>query len=180
MNWKTLGLLMAFSSPAALAGGGVQPAPEAAWLGREVRLQNTSFCKRSGCVLAAVRQNTESNMGWHDGQQVTYRLRGGAELNLDVRVANTPPGQGGWISNARLALPGLGKVANVADLRLAADFYTALTDRPFSVQSVRACLRAAEADPDTEGGNILISNGTTPPGLPYRARCGRLRPGFPL
>jgi len=45
---------------------------------------------------------------------------------------------------------------------------------------VRACLRAAEADPDIEGGNILISNGTTPPGRPYRARCGRLRPGFPL
>ncbi len=180
MTWKTLSLLMAFSSPAALAGGNVQNAPETAWLGHEVQLQNTSFCKRYGCAQKAVRQNTENNMGWHDGQQVTYRLRGGAELNLDVRVANTPPGQGRWISNARLALPKLGKGANTAELRLAADFYTALTGRPFSVQSVRACLRAAEADPDTEGGNILTSNGTTPPGLPYRARCGHLRPGFPF
>ena len=179
MTWKTLGLLMAFSLSAARAGGGVQIDPEATWLGREVRLQSNSFCKRYSCIQKVVRQNTESNMDWYDGQQVTYRLRGGAELNLEVRVANTPPGQGRWISNSRLSLPKLDKIANTADLSLAADFYTVLTGRPFSVQFVRACLRAVEADPDIEGGNILISNGTTPPGLPYRARCGRLRPGFP-
>jgi len=92
MTWKTLGLLMAFSLSAALAGGGVQSAPEAAWLGREVRLQNTSFCKRYSCIQKVVRQNTEINMGWQNGQQVSFRLRGGAELNLDVRVANIPPG----------------------------------------------------------------------------------------
>ena len=80
----------------------------------------------------------------------------------------------------RSALPKLGKVANAAHLQLAADFYMSLTGRPLSLQSVRACLRSAEADPDIEGGNILISDGTTPPGLPYRARCGRLRPGVPL
>lgn len=175
MHWNMFGPLSLLLAFRLVLAGGSALSPEPAWLGREVRIQATSFCFEHGCIQTAVRRNTESNMGWQDGQQLTYRLRGGAELNLDVRVANTPPGRGRWVSNARLSLPNARKQTSAADLRLAADFYGALTGRRFTPAAVADCRRRAEADPDIETGNMLLSNGRTPAGLPYRARCGKAR-----
>ena len=110
-------------------------------------------------------------MGWHGGQQVTYHLRGGVVLDLDVRPTDTAPGSGRWLSNARLSLSGRAKVPNFDELRLAAEFYSTFTGRQFRAETVSACLRRSLADPDLEGGNALLSNWTTPAGLPYRARC---------
>jgi hypothetical protein len=171
MNWNMFSLLgVLLACPLVLAGGSV-PSSEAPWLGREVRTQTPSFCQRYGCVQTAARQNTEGDMGWHDGQQVTYRLRNGARLELDVRLADTLPGRGRWISNARLSLPERDKAPKAGDLRLAAEFYRTFTGRQFRTEGVSACLRRSSADPDLEGGNALLSNWTTLAGLPYRARC---------
>lgn len=85
-----------------LLAGRTTPSSEPAWLGREVRVQDSPFCRSHGCAQLAVRQNTDSSMGWRDGQQVRYRLNSGAVLELDVRPLNTSSGRGRWISNARL------------------------------------------------------------------------------
>ena len=110
-------------------------------------------------------------MGGQDGQNTTYTLKSGAKLELSVRAVDRPPGQGRWISNAWLSLPRRGKVPNSDELRLAAEFYGTFTGRPFRAEAVSACLRRSLDDPDLEGGNALLSNWTTPSGLPYRARC---------
>lgn len=170
MSGRTRGLLALLAvSGAALAGGG--SGSQAAWLGREVAVAGSPFCVRHGCGAVMVRRNDERSMGWQDGEQHSYPLRDGRVLVLDLRPAGTPPGQGHWISNARLELPGQATLTD-NDFRLAANFYSSLTGRRFSVQGVAACRRAADRFPDPEGAYILLSRWRTPAGLPYRARCG--------
>ena len=183
MNWKSINLLIVFSLSAALAGGGIQPVSETAWLGREVQVQSTGFCRRYGCVQTNVRNNSENMMGWHDGQQVTYRLGNGTVLDLDVRPSGMLPGQGRWISNARLGLPALKKTSRTFDVQMAVDFYTSLTGRNFSKQAVGYCRFSPVTASDgrrvvSDEINLLLSNWITPAGLPYRARCGQNNAGF--
>jgi len=115
----------------AQAGGAAQPA----WIGRAVEIPATPLCRALGCTLQTVRVNTPDTLGWHDGQQRTYRTTTGWRLEVDVRP-------GGQVSGARLLRPGAPRGTRLTDAqtREAAAFLSALTGRAFRPQAVRACL----------------------------------------
>ena len=137
-----------------------------AWLGRSGDIADTPWCRAGGCRLTAVQRNTPDTLGWPDGERRTYRLRGGARLEVEVRPA-------GWISTARLMFPG--SSAMTADQHaLSARFLGSVTGRAFRTEAIAACEQRGLAlrDPDAPGPVRPLSEWTTPGGLPYRARCG--------
>lgn len=142
------------------------------WLGQKVDPAGTTFCRTYGCKLVEVIQNGESTLGWHDGTQRSYRLRGGSRMEVEVRLQ-------GWISNARLLTePQPQKngtfAMHPAHYPLAAEFLSAVTGRRFSAEKIAACERAGVAlnSVDAYGPTAPLSHWTTPGGLPYKARCG--------
>ncbi len=172
MNAAGLNLLRAALLPLLLltpahAGGAAQPA----WIGRAVDVPATPLCRALRCTLQTVRENTPDTLGWHDGQQRTYRTATGWRLEVDVRP-------GGQVSGARLLRPGVprGTRLTAAQTREAAAFLSALTGRGFRPQAVQACLTAGLAaqdrDFDAYGPADPLSRWRTPAGWPFRARCG--------
>ncbi|WP_189069779.1 hypothetical protein [Deinococcus radiotolerans] len=151
----------------AQAGGAAEPA----WVGRAVDVAATPLCRALGCTLQTVRVNTPDTMGWHDGQQRTYRTATGWRLEVDVHP-------GGQVSGARLLRPGAPRGTRLSDAqtREAAAFLSALTGRGFRAQAVRNCvtagLAAQDRDPDAYGPTDPLSRWSTPAGWPFRARCG--------
>ncbi|WP_155298926.1 hypothetical protein [Deinococcus kurensis] len=151
----------------AQAGGAAEPA----WIGRAVEIPATPLCQALRCTLQTVRVNTPDTMGWHDGQQRTYRTATGWRLEVDVRP-------GGQVSGARLLRPGAPRGTRLTDAqtREAAAFLSALTGRAFRPQAVRACFTAGLAaqarDFDAYGPADPLSDWSTPGGWTFRARCG--------
>lgn len=161
--------LLVLVSASARAGGASGPT---SWLGQKVDPAQSSFCRAHGCVLQEVRQNDDNREGWHDGILRTYRLTNGAKLEVEVRPA-------GWVSTARLRLPGQKLAGGIFATQLqhyalAAQFLSVVTGRPFLPAAIAKCQQAGVALGlnDNYGPPEPLSRWKTPGGLPFVARCG--------